>query len=57
MNHLKFCSCRGCLAGRHKGKIKTRPAYLANRKLRHTAKIAVRTGREPDRLISVPYTD
>lgn len=56
-NVLKFCSCRACKAGRHACKYKHREARIAQRKLRHSTKLAMRQGREPDRAVSVGRTD
>jgi hypothetical protein len=56
-NVLKFCSCRSCRAGRHACKYKHREARIAQRKLRHNTKAALRQGQEPNRSVSVGYTD
>ena len=54
-NHLKFCGCRSCRAGMHRG-----GGFIvrrAIRKARRKAKIDLKNGREPVKVISVPYTD
>lgn len=55
-NVIKFCSCRMCKRGKH---TKTSRFYskIAMRRLRRETKVALRQGREPERLISIPYTD
>lgn len=54
-NHMKFCSCRQCRAGRHAhGRDVVRRAV---RKFRQTAKRLLRRGETPDGKIGVPYTD
>lgn len=55
-NHLKFCSCRSCRLGRHtKAGGKVIRAII--RKQRHDTKLALKQGREPERIHGVPYTD
>lgn len=55
-NVYKGCSCSMCKSG-------LRTAYgrakmsCAKRKLRHAAKISLRKGVEPDRIVSIPFTD
>ena len=55
-NHLKFCGCRWCKYGRRTamGKALIRQSV---RRQRHDAKRALQHGEEPDRIVSVPYTD
>lgn len=55
-NHLKFCGCRACKAGRHRPGSKTR-IRAANRKLRHKTKQALHTDKEPPDKTGVDYTD
>ncbi len=55
-NHLKFCSCKACKAGRHRPGNKT-VIKRASRKLRHGAKQAIATGQEPPDKTTVSYTD
>lgn len=56
-NHLKFCSCRSCRAGRHRGDRKGRLARAVTRRLRYGAKAALKRGLEPERVLSVGRTD
>lgn len=56
-NVIKFCSCRACRVGRHSCKYKHREARIAQRRLRHSTKLALRLGLEPIRTVSVEYTD
>jgi len=55
-NHLKFCSCRQCKAGRHSkaGKATVRATIRADRK---AVKAALSKGDYPPRKAGVPYTD
>jgi hypothetical protein len=55
-NHLKFCSCRQCKAGRHSkaGKATVRATIRADRK---AVKAALSKGDDPPRKAGVPYTD
>lgn len=55
-NHLKFCSCKACRAGRHRPGSKS-VIKRATRKLRHGAKQALAKEQEPSDKISVSYTD
>jgi hypothetical protein len=55
-NHLKFCSCAQCRAGRHRPGSKAR-TRLAVRAARHAAKQAAKHGHEAPPAKSVPYTD
>jgi hypothetical protein len=55
-NVLKFCSCRACRRGRSYSRNSARTARV-NRRIRRSAKVALRQGKEPERVISVPYTD
>jgi hypothetical protein len=55
-NHLKFCSCKACKAGRHRPGNKTR-IKQASRKLRHGTKAAIKAGKEPAAKTGVDYTD
>ena len=55
-NHLKFCSCRGCRAGRRtKSGGSTVKAVI--RASRRKTKQALKAGDEPVSKVSVPYTD
>lgn len=55
-NHLKFCSCKSCRAGRHRpgSKAATR---RRTRGARHKAKTDLAKGREPSKVTSIDYTD
>ena len=55
-NHMKFCSCRSCKAGKRtpRAKLITR---LVIRAARHQVKLALHKGNEPLNVASVPYTD
>jgi len=55
-NHLKFCSCRACRAGRHRPGSKSE-IKRASRRLRRNAKAALAKGKEPPPKTSVSYTD
>jgi hypothetical protein len=55
-NHLKFCSCRACKAGRHRPGSKSE-IKRASRRLRRNAKAALDKGQEPPSKTSVSYTD
>jgi hypothetical protein len=55
-NHLKFCGCKTCRAGRHRPGAKT-TIKRASRRLRHDAKVALKKGKEPPAKTSVGYTD
>jgi hypothetical protein len=55
-NHLKFCGCKTCRAGRHRPGAKT-TIQRASRRLRHDAKAALAKGKEPPDKASVSYTD
>jgi hypothetical protein len=55
-NHLKFCGCKTCRAGRHRPGAKT-TIKRASRRLRHDAKAALAKGKEPPDKTSVSYTD
>lgn len=55
-NHMKFCGCKWCRAGmrcRPNSEMIKRIVRLFRRK----GKEALRQGKEPDKKISVPYTD
>lgn len=54
-NHMKFCRCRACRSGLHRGGGSTVKAII--RKFRRKAKAALKQGKDPDNKISVPYTD
>ena len=56
MNHMKFCSCKACKAGRHCANCKAR-TKRATRGARHAAKTDLAKGKTPNKTISVPYTD
>lgn len=55
-NHMKLCGCRMCRYG-----LRPRSGSIAVkavvRKNRRAVKRAIRLGKEPDRTVSVPYTD
>ena len=55
-NHIKFCSCKACRAGRHTpaSKAKTRRLVRGNRR---ATKMALRKGHEPVACVSGGYTD
>jgi hypothetical protein len=55
-NHIKFCSCRGCKAGRHTrgGKLTIQQAVRTNR---HKTKAALKSGKDTVETFSVGYTD
>ncbi len=55
-NHIKFCGCHACKAGKHTptSKAITRSKVRA---ARHACKIALTGGREPVRTISAGRTD
>jgi len=55
-NHMKFCGCRACRAGRHRpfNKFIIR---LANRVFRRKAKEALKKGETPNNKTTVTYTD
>ena len=55
-NHLKFCGCRMCKYGRRTSMGKALIKQSVRRQ-RHDAKRALQHGEEPDRIVSVPYTD
>jgi len=55
-NHLKFCSCKTCKAGRHRPGAKT-TIKRASRRLRHGAKAALAKGKELPDKTGVSYTD
>lgn len=56
MNHIKFCSCKACKAGKHspRSKAVTRNKIRGNR---HAVKNALRNGQEPAKVISAGRTD
>lgn len=55
-NIYKSCGCRACKSGRRRNRGKE-TLKTTKRKLRHKAKIALKQGQEPERVISTPYTD
>jgi hypothetical protein len=55
-NHLKFCSCKTCKAGRHRPGAKA-TIKRASRRLRHGAKAALAKGKEPPDKTTIGYTD
>ena len=55
-NHLKFCRCAACKAGRHRPTSKA-IVKRASRKLRQQTKQALKTDREPPSKGTVSYTD
>ncbi len=55
-NHIKFCSCKACRAGRHAPANKAR-IRRAVRNNRRGVKVALRLDREIPRAFSVGYTD
>ncbi len=55
-NTYKGCSCSRCKSGLHTAYGKSKMT-CAKRKLRHGAKISLRKGVEPERLVSIPFTD
>lgn len=57
MNHMKFCGCRGCRVGMHRGSWGGAVVRRAVRRFRHAAKVALKRGDTPDRIAGVPYTD
>lgn len=55
MNHLKCCGCQQCRAGKHKrGGFQVK---RANRQHRRGAKLSLKQGLEPEKVISIGYTD
>lgn len=57
MNHLKFCGCRSCREGMHRGNGRTSIVRRVVRRFRRQTKEALRRGEEPPKALSVPYTD
>ena len=55
-NHMKFCSCKTCRAGRHRSGGKA-TIKRASRKLRHDTKAKLKEGKEPPDKGTVSYTD
>ena len=55
-NHIKFCSCRMCRAGRHT-KYGSYIVQAAIRKNRRKTKADLKQGKETNQIVSVPYTD
>lgn len=55
-NHMKFCGCKCCRAGRHRPYSKFL-IRLANRVFRRNAKKDLKEGKEPADKISIMYTD
>lgn len=55
-NHMKFCGCKMCRAGRHTSWNRHMIQQVI-RKARRLAKQALRRGDTPDDKHSVPYTD
>jgi hypothetical protein len=55
-NHLKFCGCKTCKAGRHRPGAKS-TIKRASRRLRHDAKAALAKGKDPPDKTGVGYTD
>lgn len=53
--HLKFCGCRQCRRGMHRGMGWV--VRKAVRRLRRLTKLALRRGDDPPGAVSVPYTD
>lgn len=56
-NHMKFCGCKQCKAGRHRRKRGLDMIQACIRKFRRKMKQAIKRGDEPDDKFSVPYTD
>lgn len=54
-NHMKFCGCKSCKAGMHRGMGWVVKAAI--RKLRRQTKQELKQGKEPTNKVSVPYTD
>jgi hypothetical protein len=57
MNHLKFCGCRSCREGMHRGKGRDATVKRVARRVRHLTKLALKNGTEPPAVLSVPFTD
>ena len=55
-NHVKFCGCKACRAGRHRPGSKAR-TKRALRSIRRAVKTALRNDREIPAAVSIPYTD
>jgi len=55
-NHLKFCSCNGCRAGKRSKGAKKKIQNVV-RSIRRNAKVDLKLGRDPVSKVSVPYTD
>lgn len=55
-NHMKFCSCRACRDGLHRGKGRNFMVRKTARKFRYKTKDALKKGKEPPNCISVGYT-
>jgi hypothetical protein len=55
-NHLKFCGCKTCKAGRHRPGAKS-TIKRASRRLRHDATAALAKGKDPPDKTGVGYTD
>ena len=53
---LKFCSCKSCRKGRHRPGSKSE-IKRASRRLRKSAKAALKRGEEPPSKTSVSFTD
>lgn len=56
MNPLKRCGCKSCRRGLHQpyGRCVMK---AVSRRFRHETKVALRMGKEPPMVMSVPYTD
>ena len=55
-NHLKFCSCRQCRAGKHT-KAGGKVIQAVVRKNRRKTKAALKMGRDTTQTVSAGYTD
>lgn len=53
---LKFCGCRACNYGMHRGK-GGRQVQQARRQYRRAVKLALKQGKEPPTKWAVGYTD
>lgn len=58
MNHLKFCGCHACKAGRSAARSQT-IIRRTIRRIRREDRVLLRQGRyeEVGKVVSVPYTD
>jgi hypothetical protein len=53
-NHIKFCSCIQCRAGKRSNRVTTRRLL---RGMRRGTKVRLRKGLEPISVVSAGYTD